>query len=134
MSEPIFRAWDKKNKRWLIEIDFVIDSDGDIHLLKNIDGYYTLTQVAAVLCRSTGLKDRNGKMIFEFDIIKTDHHTPENYKIVFVDGAFCANRIKEELDLYCLDMNHFYPSIGCQIEVVGNVLENPELLEQKQNG
>lgn len=75
-----------------------------------------------------GLKDKNGKEIYEGDIIHSEIHKPAHYQIEFIEGGFCATH--PDLEGYPIDINHFYPSIGCQIEVIGNIYENPSLLSE----
>jgi uncharacterized phage protein (TIGR01671 family) len=70
-----------------------------------------------------GLTDKNGKKVFEGDIIKADnwlHSYMKIYTIVFEDGGFCA-KYKDE-DGWNFD--HL-----ANIEVIGNVFDNAELLE-----
>lgn len=74
----------------------------------------------------TGLKDKTGKAIYEGD--KAESHNPSNYLIEFIEGGFCCTHPK--LTGYPIDINHFYTSLGCLFEVVGNIYENPELLEK----
>ena len=73
-----------------------------------------------------GLHDKNGKEVFEDDIIKSKSHSPEEYVIKFIEGGFCAT-INEE---WYLDINHFYDSTGCCMEVIGNVYQNSDLLKE----
>ena len=88
-----------------------------------------------VLMQCTGLKDKNGKLIYEGDIISVkiktqdafnvEEYYSENYKgeIIFKEGEFAIRVIdtkKQPISLY-------YYANGC--EIIGNIYENPELLE-----
>ena len=78
----------------------------------------------------TGLKDKNGKEIFEGDIIKFDYRHEENFEIVFEDSAFWTrSKYNEHVSLHevieiCKRPNNW------RIEVIGNIYDNPELLEE----
>lgn len=90
------------------------------------------------LIQCTGLKDKNGKLIYEGDIISVkiktqdvfnvEEYYSENYKgeIIFKEGEFAIRIVdtkKQPISLY-------YYTNGC--EIIGNIYENPELLENKQ--
>ena len=86
------------------------------------------------LCQYTGLKDKNGKKIWENDIIKPyDTVTNENYIISWDKemGAFVFCDINTNNSLYVL-VGHYIESIQ-SVEVIGNIFDNPELLNYVDN-
>lgn len=65
----------------------------------------------------TGLKDKNGKEIYEGDIVQTPDQLEGITAVKFIDGAF-------------MPFDHSSPEINAEeCEVIGNIYENPELLE-----
>ena len=68
------------------------------------------------LMQYTRLKDKNGKEIYEGDIINDQDLI---FEIVFQDGCFCK---KNEVGVWILYENKF--------EIIGNIHEKPELLKQ----
>lgn len=84
----------------------------------------------------TGLKDRNGKEIYEGDILmcigqRGDNKGHKYYRnVLFENGSFCMNvrnyRINSPL------YNHIETIVNKQLdwEVIGNIHDNPELLEE----
>lgn len=85
----------------------------------------------------TGLTDRNNKMIFEGDIVKHYIKNPEIVKIYIVEWK---NRLSKFVGRYKGDeyygKKYAYAELHEQLiyEVIGNIYDNPELLEVKQNG
>jgi len=113
MREIRFRAWDKKNKIMLTEVGVM-----DNKAVKLEDGEWgeLLFFSGLIIMQYTGLSDKNGKEIYEGDIIKIK----ENHEVVFRGGCFMILNFPVS----------FYRKND--IEVIGNVWENPELLKSKE--
>lgn len=130
---PKFRVWDKhvKKIRKVTEIHF---DDSLIYLKANNGKGYYCSFSDIVLMQSTSLKDKNGVEIFEGDIVKVSVHNGFDYydnevcvvrKSRFHSGLVCINPNNDmECRIFNQDVLEDY-----QYEVIGNIYENPELLE-----
>lgn len=121
----------------------VVDKDGNFKKFV----YFDLFNRPATTCRSTdvfkdteqctGLNDCNGKLIYEGDIIRTEIETDNEYKQIIGEIVFWR------LEWTIKTKGVFYP-LSCAgqfsngrkmpkqcylTEVIGNIYENPELLE-----
>lgn len=127
MREIEFRAYLKKNKQIVdvLDIDFMQETIG---YMNKSDTKYTCVKFDDIeLMQYTGFKDKNGKKIFEGDILKViskesaiDNQDHYDY-VVFSDGCFCMANAFMFGEL----------SYGCDYDVVGNIYDNKELLEEE---
>lgn len=107
-------------QEWLDEHGWWILEELPSH--KRIDGDIIGDREAFI-----GLEDKNGTEIYEDDIVSSNAHVrPSAFRVQFIEAGFCATH--PNLEGYPTGINHFYPSVGCCIEVIGNVHENPDLL------
>jgi len=91
----------------------------------NLSHYKFVTVNPETVGQFTGLKDNNGVEIYENDLVKAKDWNPSVFKIEFIEGGFCGTY---EGNLMPTDINHFYDSTGCHIEIIGNIHENSDLL------
>jgi len=145
-----FRVWDIKRNSYDSYYNYKIGTNGRLNHYPcwtekdgrivdgNIEDNFIVEQC-------TGLKDKNGKLIYEGDIVDIGGH---GYRIEYIEGfiTFCpftdqewnwykrgSNHFK-----YCMDgddyragKNHFlFQYESYELDIIGNIHENPELLEQ----
>ena len=127
---PKFKIFDKKKKRFLDNFTMEIDRYG-IHVLDEFN--YVVDEDDRVLMQSTGLHDKNGKEIFEGDIVRAEHdnfsmdEVPPEYKpyVGFI------KYVKTGYSIITKDTYH--PCLSniriTNIEVLGNIHEHSHLLD-----
>ncbi|HBI2045857.1 TPA: hypothetical protein I0H29_RS08875 [Enterococcus faecalis] len=132
---PKFRAWDK-NTNDMVDVKTIdLEKDGDIGCIVDYSNI-NLDVSECILMQSTGLKDKNGVEIFEGDVVKvTDGESEEDSYISAVKNY--SNEGYPAFDIEYPPTYHYdsnvLSAIMCNgfesIEVIGNIWDNPELLE-----
>ena len=120
-----FRAWLKKEQKMDNEIDHISWLEDELYCIGDGITYMVLAE-DLVLMQSTGLKDKNGKEIFDGDIVKMAkdvYSKPTYYEVVRHRGG--AYRLESKQHGCELWLRH------TDCEVVGNIYENREFLEDK---
>ena len=131
MREIKFRAWHKSEKQWENPDHLFMSMSNQLIGFANLKtgpAYHSTYEIM----QFTGLHDKNGKEIYEGDIInlgENGHAKPS--QIAFNDGSFCiiADWISDkenpfiELSTYC------NPAFIKCVEIIGNIYENPELIK-----
>ena len=119
-----FRAWDYDNKKMVYQSDNGDEYAWDIGYEKI---YITkleeeLPQPTIKLMQYTGLKDKNGKEIYEGDVVQEGNRL---WQVGFKDGCFVGVDFKNATWDELINIGYG------NIEVIGNIYENPKLLEVK---
>ena len=131
MREILFRGKRIDNGKWIEGLPYkakyggissIVDIDEERHLI-----------IPETVGQYTGLTDKNGKRIFEGDIVKCIEIT--RYKeieyispVVFLDGSWFLHE-SEDCDVYLYNYDTEGIERLWEIEVIGNIHDNPELLE-----
>lgn len=157
MREIKFRAWDKNDGMIYTCLDLIItppifnsldfnqDHYGKVKFYKNKKGEWNTqnTGHSGVLMQFTGLKDKNGKEIYEGDMVlcadagecfpeeyneKKDEFFPVGkYEVVYQgEEGYPAFELK---DSPCEDVFGLAYAHANSIEVIGNIFENPDLIK-----
>ena len=136
MREILFRGKHSPKSMWDYG-DLYIDHDKVyISMRETMHGVRVHGEVVPeTVGQFTGLTDKNGKKIFEGDIVRAvlpkSNAIPEfvwpDMVVGFSEGAFSAMRGR-----YCTPLYSFAPAV--ELEVIGNVHDNPELMEGESHG
>lgn len=122
------KAWDKRNKEIIesSEISKIYFEEEEIAYLEKFDGTL-MSKEEFKLMQFTRLRDNNDIEIYEDYIVKTPQ------------GIIC--RVKYELGSFILinnkfpdsyeNINEYYAAeVYCDLEIIGNIYKNPDLLTQ----
>jgi uncharacterized phage protein (TIGR01671 family) len=86
---------------------------------------------ARTLCQCTGLKDKNGKLIWENDIVRDKEGNC--YKAFWQNNYYQFSWICVKSDIFQIGTKwDLYIWRSYEIEVIGNTFDNPELLESEK--
>ena len=135
MREIKFRAWDRIRNKWIDEMlrenQFLLWNfdNRQLTVMEDDEPNFIYHFNSITIIQFTGLKDKNGKEIYEGDVVK---YLGYEGKICFENGRYFINYIKSSLyhtELSILELSNNCYDKPKEIEVIGNIYENPELLE-----
>ena len=127
-----FRVWDVKNKKFLPESYFAILGNGK--LIVTLSGYYNdftnTNQDDYVIQQYTGLTDSNDNPIYEGDILKISYGTMGDVigQVLYEadEGGYIFQWERKGPNQHHINLNC---DVAFESVIVGNILENPELLK-----
>lgn len=107
---------------------------GQFHIINPDDENTAYPIEENTICQCTGLKDKNGKLILENDICRRillpTKRIKTNFKIAYVPYKCCLSAI--DLDGENVTFLSDYINNQYEVEVIGNIFDNPELLEVEE--
>ena len=135
MREIKFRAWIERYQKYMpvamIYFEPILGKIDYIEVVATGGDWAKFYPEEVILEQYTGLKDKNGNMIFEGDIVKINGWWNaagpagynENQTVVKFNDEFCGFNPMCDYDCDC---GVYHPADEC--EVIGNIHDNPELL------
>lgn len=130
MRDIKFRAWDKTINYMDYRVRFSHFEDG-IEVLDSWSSWRELKKDEYELMQYTGFKDINGVEIYEGDILKWTDFEMNNTTInpVYLEGTTPIFNVYVDELIYATTLLTLNKIKDGYFEVIGNIYENPELLE-----
>jgi uncharacterized phage protein (TIGR01671 family) len=150
MREKLYRGKRKDNGEWVEGLpSYGIDGTvSEIEIFHKWGDCEVVEVIPKTVGQYTGLKDKNGKKIFEGDLLrfpakseweKTNY---EVYEVFWHNNDCCDNHIGWQMNRihFCgaicgkdIGFTNFKPKYTSRMEVIGNIFDNPELLKDGEN-
>ena len=137
MREILFRAKETFNGEWVegyYEFGYDSETEKPAHymwVLNHTEKYGDMFMVIPeTVGQYTGLTDKNGKKIFEGDIVKHYNNSDDGFDIgaLYWDEQFSQWK-RTSIGNFHHKSFTYTASRSCDYEVIGNIHDNPELLE-----
>ena len=133
-----FRAWDNYSKSFVEDDEYLIGLDGKFYKMdfysgiENYeDGNLIFNELDNItLSQFTGLKDKNGKEIFEGDLLQYDGY---NFKLINKEKIYQVRYDDNLAQYYAYNLENSFDTFLVvrawkESKIIGNIYQNPELL------
>lgn len=130
---PRYKAWDSWRKRMSVVDRIYIDTKG-VRLYDDF-GEYWRDFSDVELMQSTGLKDKNGKDIFEGDILKVANNDSSWFEVVKYDhdkAMFISKEVNLKYEVPETPLYDLFSPYLFKVEVIGNIWEDCDLIDGKK--
>ncbi len=117
-----FRAWDKKNSCWVV--NFLIQANGTAIAIADNWNTASYDQREIELEQFTGLLDKNGKEIYEGDIVRLNRNDISHSGPIVYSGASFGMQSQTKWWIHSIEDQ------AGELEVIGNIHETPELVTE----
>ena len=112
------------------EVHLIFEPNTMFYSSGETDGWYKVDPTT--ICQCTGLKDKNGKLIWENDIASYSDLITRDKKIICIEWnkmqASFVRKYRSPMGLQYLYLDEY---IASRMEVIGNIFDNKELLESE---
>ena len=134
---PKFRAWLKQYNVMVDDVSDLTFFEGNLKFIgrRTVGGVsfqYSVDKIE--LMQSTGLFDKNGKEIFEGDILKVANNDSSWFEVVKYDhdkAMFISKEVNLKYEVPETPLYDLFSPYPFKVEVIGNIWENPDLLGTK---
>ncbi|HOZ82676.1 MAG TPA: YopX family protein [Bacteroidia bacterium] len=111
------------------EVHLIFEPNTMFYSSGETDGWYKVDPTT--ICQCTGLKDKNGKLIWENDIVRDIYGN--FYAVFYQNNYYRFSWICVKSDVFLIGAKwHLWDINSLEVEVIGNIFDNKELLESEE--
>ena len=135
---PKYRAWLKQYNVMVDDVSDLTFFEGNLKFIgrRTVGGVsfqYSVEEIE--LMQSTGVLDKDGQEIFEGDILKVANNDSSWFEVVKYDhdkAMFISKEVNLKYEVPEIPLYDLFSPYPFKVEVIGNIYENPELLEVEE--
>lgn len=130
MREILFRGKQKENGKWVYGNYAVTDNNEKQQHFIFQNKAFEFEVESETVGQYTGLTDKNGKKIFEGDILR-EYHPEQDVIIEWSDGSFGFRRANKLKDCVYSTIRYMQNAMS-RLKIIGNIYDNTKLIEVEE--